>query len=425
MTTYGIMASTPVLPSEGAMILPMDSIRVLDLSDSLTGPFCTRVLADYGADVIKIEDPLAGDPARRMGPFYHDEPDLEKSGLFLFLNTSKRSMTLNLQLERGKEVLKDIIRKADVVIENFKPGVMASLGLSYEALSTINPRLVMTSITNFGQSGPYRDWEGTNLTLFAMGGAMAGAGDPQREPLKTAGQMASFHVGYSSALATAMALLAADIRGAGEHVDVSFFEVAMNSIDGRIQRILEYQYSDFQPIHRVAPGSSRALGSGTFECLDGFFTFNVGPAVFPPMARMVGAEYLLEDPQWATVAARFRPEAAKEFEATLVPWCMERTKAQIRDLCIHYRVLGGPINTVADLVTDASFNARSFFQTIDHPAVGPLQYPGYQFRVHTGTGEPMPPRRPAPLLGQHTQEVLRELGYKDEEIGRLRAQGVI
>ena len=262
------------------MFMPLEGVRVIDLTHYTAGPYGTRILADYGADVIKIERPGGGDPARRIGPFYHDEPDLEKSGLFLFLNTNKRSITLDFKTEKGKQIIKELVKDADILIENFPPDVMTDAGLGYEELSQINPRLVMTSISNFGKSGPYKDWVGLDLTLYAMGGNMWGSGDPELEPLKTAGRMASFHVGYAAALASALGLTNAELRGQGENIDVSYFEVTLQSIDGRMQKLLGYQYNNQVPM-RVSPGASLGLGSGIYPCLDGMFMTTAGRCPVP------------------------------------------------------------------------------------------------------------------------------------------------
>jgi crotonobetainyl-CoA:carnitine CoA-transferase CaiB-like acyl-CoA transferase len=282
----------------------------------------------------------------------------------------------------------------------------------------------MTSISNFGQTGPYRNWEGVDLTLYAMGGNMWGSGDPELQPLKTAGRMAGFHVGYAAALATALALVNADIRGEGEQVDVSYFEVSLQSIDSRMQKLLGYQYNNKVPM-RISPSAALGLGSGVFPCVDGLFMMTAGAAQFPPLARMIEADYLLEQPEWSTVAARSRPEAAEEFEAILIPWTITRTRKEVQQKCMEFGVLGAPVNTIADLLADDDFNIPAYWQTIDHPATGPLTYPGYQFHIHTEDGETMHARRAAPLLGQHTVEVLKELGIEGEEIGLLRSQGVI
>jgi crotonobetainyl-CoA:carnitine CoA-transferase CaiB-like acyl-CoA transferase len=403
--------------------MPMEGVKIIDLTCYTTGPFGTRILADYGADVIKIEPPT-GDPARRIGPFYHDEPDLEKSGLFLFLNTSKRSVTLDVTTEAGKDILRRLVREADVLMENYPPGYLPSLGLGYGDLSRVNPKLVYTSITNFGQNGPYKDWEGVDLTLYAMGGNMWGSGDEDLEPLKTAGRMASFHVGYVAALATSMALLKAEMREQGEHVDVSYFDASLHSIDSRLLKLLGYQYN-MKVAMRISPAASLGLGSGIWPCADGMFMTTAGPTMFTGLARMIGREDLLHEPGWDTVAARSRPEAAEEFEAIIIPWMVERTTKEVQKACMDYGVLGAPVNTIADLLADEDFNARGYWQTIDHPIVGPLTYPGFHSRIHFDDGSPVPARRPAPLLGQHTADVVSGLGFSPEDIGRLRGQGVI
>ena len=405
-------------------MLPLDGVRVLDLSRYTAGPFCTRMLADYGADVIKVEDPNGGDPARYIGPFFHDEPDPEKSGLFLFLNTSKRSVTIDLKTERGKDVIKALVRSSDILIEGFAPGTMDALGLGYETLAAENPKLVMTSITNFGQTGPYRDWQVTDLTLYAMAGDMWGSGDPELEPVKTAGKMATFHVGYAAALASSVALHSATAKGKGHWVDLCAYEATSQSIDFRLLRLMGYQYTQkVEP--RLSPAATLGLANGVYPCSDGLFAFNVLPNAFPALLSMIGHAYLLEQPGWATIQARARPDAAEEFDVYLIPWTLEHTRKEVQQAAMEYGILGAPLNTIDGLMDDEHFRQRGFFQTIDHPATGPIEYPGYNFAIHTDDGEPLPPRRPAPTLGQHTTEVLAELGYDGEAVSRLRSQGVV
>ncbi|MBI2857135.1 MAG: CoA transferase [Chloroflexi bacterium] len=404
------------------MIMPLDDIRVIDLTSNVSGPFCTRMLADCGAEVIKVEDPPGGDPARLAPPLFHDQPELEKSGLFLFLNTSKRGVALNLKRARGRAILEELVRTAHVLVEDFKPGFMASWGLGYDALHRLNPRLVVTSITNFGQSGPYQDWEGTDLTVYAMGGNMCAAGDAELPPMRLAGQIASFQLGYAAALATMTALLAAEDRGEGDHVDVNWFEVCLQSIDGRLGRLLGYQHTKTL-VRRRSWGGSLILGTGNYPCADGWIQINSGPVMFPRLAKMIGAEHLLALPEWSTAEARSRPEAVDDFEAILVPWLLERKKQEILALATRLGVLAAPVNTISDVMRDEHLQYRNYFQTIDHPATGPLAYPGYAVRFHAdGT---WPPRRAAPLLGQHTAEVLESLGYAPEEIVRLHVDGVV
>jgi crotonobetainyl-CoA:carnitine CoA-transferase CaiB-like acyl-CoA transferase len=385
-------------------LMPLDDTRVIDLTQYTAGPFCTRILADYGADVIKIERP-GGDPARALPPFPKDEPHPERSGTFLFLNTSKRSVVLDLKAEAGRDRLLDLVAGADALVESFRPGTLDRLGLGYEALREVNPRLVLTSITNFGQDGPYRDYLGTDLTLYGMGGAMFAQGDVDHEPVKTAGRVTTYHAGYVGALATAVALRAAEARGAGEHVDVSVFETATHSIDLRLARLMGFQHSGHVA---TRPARISGVGTGAFPCADGFYLLTGGPAYLPAMLRMIGRDDLLDDLDWATPAARAEPDRIEEFVPILLPWMIEHTRAEVRDACQEFGVLGGPINSIADLFVDPNFEHREFFQTIDHPETGPLRYPGFHARLHR-EGEPMPERRRAPLLGEHTAEVLAEL----------------
>ena len=196
------------------MTLPLDGLRIVDLTQEAMGPFCTRLLADYGAEVIKIEPP-AGDPARALPPFAADTPGPERSGTFLFLNTNKRSVVLDLERPADRERLLDLVAGADAVVESFAPGTLDALGLGYDRLAAVNPRVVLTSITHFGQDGPYRDWQATDLTVYAMGGPMLTTGHIDHEPIRVAGRMASYQVGYMAALATAVGLHAAEARGTG------------------------------------------------------------------------------------------------------------------------------------------------------------------------------------------------------------------
>ncbi|MCY4455528.1 MAG: CoA transferase, partial [Chloroflexi bacterium] len=386
------------------MTMPLDGLRVIDLTRGTVGPFCTRLLGDYGADVIKIEPP-EGDPARHTPPFYQDEPGPERSGLFLFLNTNKRSVVLDLKTDEGRETLLRLVAGADVVVENFKPGTMDRLGIGYDVLRGVNPKIVLTSISNFGQDGPYRDYEAIDLTLFGMGGSMFAQGDVDHEPLKTAGRMTGYHGGFVGALATAVGLRAAAERGEGEHLDISIFETATHSIDLRLGRLLGFQYSG-----RVAPRAGRVsgVGTGVFPCSDGFFLMTGGPAYMPRILPMVGRADLLEHPDWSTPAALAAPERIEEFIPILLPWMIERTRAEVRDACQEAGVLGGPLNTIADTFDDPNFAQRGFYQTIDHPEAGPQTYPGFHSHLHREEG-PMPERRRAPLLGEHTEEVLAEL----------------
>ncbi len=414
--------------TEPTTIMPLDDVRVLDLTHQAAGPFCTRVLGDYGADVVKIERRETGDPARSLPPFFQDEPGLERSGLFMFLNTNKRSVTLDLKTERGRELILELARTADVVVESFAPGTMDALGLGSEVLRAANPRLVVTSISNYGQTGPYRDYIGMEINLYGMGGNMIGSGDLDHEPVKTAGRMVNYHAGYVAALATSLSLTAVELDGHGEDLDVSVFETATHSIDGRLGRLMGYEHNG-----RLAsrPTRASAVASGAHPCKDGYFLITGGARFLPNIIRMIGMDELLEQPEYATPAGRANPDRIDEFLAYLVPWTLERTKAELRVEVEKHSVLGGPLNTIEDLVNDENFVERKYFQEITHPTTGAVRYPGYHFVLHRpdgdGSGElPMPERRRAPLLGEHTDEVLsKDLGLSAGALDELRNEQVI
>jgi len=220
----------------------LSDVKVLDLTWHISGPYCTKLFADYGADVIKVERPGEGDPARGTGPFFQDDPHPEKSGLFLHLNTNKKSITLNLKSETGKRILKELVKDVDILVESFSPRVMPSLGLDYEVLEKVNPNLVMTSISNFGQTGPYQDFKMSELILSGMGGDMYSCGLPDREPVKMGANIVQYQVGTMAATATVFAFYAARYQGVGQHVDVSMMETQLGTIDRRAPELLAYQY---------------------------------------------------------------------------------------------------------------------------------------------------------------------------------------
>ena len=400
-------------------IAPLEGVRVIDLTHYMAGPFCTKLLADFGADVIKIERADGGDPSRHLGPFYQDSPHPEKSGLYLHLNTNKRSVTLNMKTEAGKKILHELLDNADILVENFRPGVVESLGFDYPTLEKTHPRLVMTSISNFGQTGPYRDFKGGDLTLYAMGGSMNITGDMDREPLKLAGNIIQYHAGAVAAYGTMLALYSAEMDGLGDHLDISIYETQAGSRDRRVTLLTAYQYTG-DVGRRAAPGGR--LGSGVRPCADGYVNL-LGGRSFPNLCRMIDHEELLEDPRFATQAARMQPSASEEFDEYYIPWLLERTKREVWEKAQEHHVLSAVINTTEDLVTDPHFEERGVWDTLDHPFTGPLVYPGRPFIM---SKTPRPPAKRAPLLGEHNEEVIcNELGYSKEDLVRLRQQNAI
>ena len=397
----------------------LDGIVVLDLGTDIPGPYCAKMLADYGADVIKIEEPAGGDPARRAGPFPGDIPHPEKSGLFLHLNTNKRSVTLNLKTATGRDILLDLVKRANVVIENGLPGAMDNIGLGWEDLAEVNPKLVMTSITPFGQEGPYRDYAAEEITVFAMTSRMYTHGQPDREPLRFAPDIAWFQVGQTAALATMGAIMAQERFGIGQRVDISALEALVGNVDART---IFYTISGQEPLPRSQTRQTVSSAAGVLPCLDGYVLLIAGgERFFRRLLRAIGHPELAQDPRFATPAAR--AEHRDEFDAIFLPWILERTRREIFQQLQAYSVMCAPIMTVDEAFTDPQEVARDFFVEIDHPAAGRLLYPGAPFIMDE---TPWSVRRPAPLLGEHNEQVLcGELGLSKQELLALASQGII
>jgi crotonobetainyl-CoA:carnitine CoA-transferase CaiB-like acyl-CoA transferase len=399
----------------------LSGIRVIDLTWYIAGPYCTKLLADYGADVIKIERPGSGDPARRMGPFLNDEPHPEKSGLFLHLNTNKRGITLNLKTETGKNIFRDLVKKADILVESFSPRVMPSLGIDYKALEKINPKLVMTSISNFGQKGPYRDFKGSELIFQGFGGYMYLVGTSDREPSKKAGNVIQYQLGSTACVATIVAFYGAQRRGYGDHVDVNGIREEITSIDGKRTMMTAYQYTGH--LH----GRAELTSPGIRHCKDGYvfivgFGSITGALFFPALAKML--EFTPQQ-----IEELSRPEVLNDpvrqgelDEQIMTPWLLEHTMSEIVEKAQAAGVMATPYNTPAALLDDPHFKERDYWEEIEHPVAGKLTYPGAPFRMGVGGWRI---RRPAPLLGQHNAEVYKDLGYDREDLVQLSQAGII
>ncbi len=406
---------------------PLSDLTVLDLTWYIAGPYCTKLLADYGASVVKIELPGRGDPARRLGPFPGDRPDEEQSGAFLHLNTNKKSVTLNLKSRAGRRILRQMVAEADILVESFAPRVMPSLQLAYSDLGDINPKLVMTSISNFGQTGPYRDYRMSELILNAMGSCMKMVGQPDREPLKLGGHVLQYQAGVLSAVATMIASFGVGSGvSSGQHIDVSLLETCLGSVDRRAPYLLAHQYVGQKEVTERVGGSRGGILSGCpegiYPCKDGYFDVAGGVPWWPRNFALLGSPPELADPAFGTADGQMQRERQDAILEVLYHWAMGRTKREVWDAAEEARAALGPLNTVEDLVNDPHLNQRGFFVSIDHPRAGALRYPGAPFtlsqcaRVAPG---------PAPLLGQHNQEVYGKLGYSEQDLVRLKGAGVI
>jgi len=398
----------------------LSDVKVLDLTWHISGPYCTKLLADYGADVIKVERPGTGDPARSMGPFFKDDPHPEKSGLFLHLNTNKRSITLNLKSQSGKRIFKELLEDVDILVENFSPRVMPSLGLGYEELRKINPRLVMTSISTFGQTGPYRDYKATEIVGQAMGGLRYITGQPDREPIKVGGSQAQFTTGPGAFVATLCALYGQRQTGLGQHVDVAIMESIMSSIEAADIYYSAYGAIQRRGWYRYAYGYIIDL----YMAKDGYFLLagGVAGAGMNNIPLLVDRPELLDHPFFDRADPRARIAASnEEFDALVTPYFKEHTKMEIVEKAQELRMPTGPCQTTQELVNCPQLKARGYFGAIDHPVAGKLTYPGMPF-IMSET-----PHRwgRAPLLGEHNEEVYGRLGYTRDDLVTLRERGVI
>ncbi len=391
-------------------------VKVLDLTHHIAGPWCTKLLADYGADVLKVERP-EGDPARDMPPFYHDEIDQEKSLLFLYLNTCKRGITLNLKTLQGRRMFRELLQDVDLLVENFSPRVMASLDLDFESLHELNPSLVMVSISNFGQTGPYRDYQATDIVEYALGGLMYIFGAYNREPLKHALHQAQFKAGTNAATATLMALYHQQATGQGQQVDVSIQE----SIASALRDVVN-NYTYMGAVRRRQPNHSGDL-TRLRAVSDGYILPNPGIGGRVNWDNVV--EFLeapeLDDEKFRTPSARLAN--AEELGGILDRRFISRKKMEVFYSAHEQRFIYGVIDSAEEVLTRTQNQARGFFVEIEHPVVGRAKYPGAPFQMsHT----PWQVHQPAPTLGQHNREVFgKGLGYSDGDLCRLRAAEII
>jgi crotonobetainyl-CoA:carnitine CoA-transferase CaiB-like acyl-CoA transferase len=376
--------------------LALDGLRVIDLTSHLSGPYCSMLLADQGADVIKVERPDDGDDARRMPPFVNGQ-----SSPFMLWNRNKRSIVLDLKQERDRDLCRDLARGADVFIENFKPGTAARLGLGYDALAALNPRLVYCSISGFGQTGPYSERPGFDLMVQAMSGIMSvngpEAGPPHRLPLA----ICDIGAGMFGAIGILAALQARARTGQGQHVDTSLYEAGIS-------------FGLYEAAHVFATGERPArLGQAhrggapyqVFRTADGWVT--IGPntqSLWRKFCAAIARPELAEDDRFKDNPSRVanRPALAALLEDVLA----RQPTAYWVDLLNAAGVPVGPVQTYDQVFVDPQATAREMVTEIDHPAAGPMRTLGIPVKLSATPGAL---RRPAPLLGEHTEEVLAEL----------------
>jgi CoA:oxalate CoA-transferase len=394
----------------------LSGIKVLDLTHYIAGPYATKMLADYGAEVVKIEKPGEGDPGRRLQPFFRDRPHPEGSGFFLYLNTNKKSTTLNLKTEAGRHILARLVREADILVENFRPGVMLSLGINYPALEKINPRLVMVSISNFGQVGPYRDYKATEIVLDGMGGWSTIIGHPEREPLKPGGYQSQFVAGLFGAIASVSGYFGVQMSGVGQQIDLSIMDAVLY-----IQMNITTQYTYDKVIRKRVGNRVGPYPSGILPCRDGYIgAITVTAEKWPVLCEWMGMPELVDDPRFNTVANRALN--IDDLDAIMISWLIEHDREELFHEGQKRRLPFGIPCSTEMLLNSSHLKERGYFVPVNHPTTGEIKYPGPQVKF----GDIPYTLGRAPLLGEYNEEIYCErLGYTREELVLFKEQGVI
>jgi crotonobetainyl-CoA:carnitine CoA-transferase CaiB-like acyl-CoA transferase len=385
----------------------------------VAGPYCGKLLADLGAEVIKIEAPESGDEAREKGPYLHDIPGPERSGLFLYLNSNKLGITLNIETSVGREIFQRLAEHVDILIEDKPPGTMTDLGLGYDSLSKINPRLIMLSITPFGQTGPYKDYKAYHINIFHGSGLgyllPTYSQEPEREPVKGAGLMGEYDCGLSAAVAALVAVYARHTTDLGQYIDMSKQEALAN-----LQRVELGEYPTMGIIEKRT--TQRPLVGGLVRCKDGYVTLTARAD------HQWGAlVQLMDNPAWAQEEwcqdESSRSENAERLRALIAEWAVQHTKDEIHHNGQRLGVITAAVNTTEDVFRSRQLQEREFFVEIEHPEAGRIVYPGAPFRL---SKTPWKLTHPAPLLGEHNHQILGyRLGYSTDELRAMSEAGIL
>ncbi|MDP6665338.1 MAG: CoA transferase [SAR202 cluster bacterium] len=399
----------------------LSDLRIIEFGEMVAAPFCAKLLADLGAEVIKVERPERGDVARRYGPFKDGAPHPERSGFFAYLNTNKLGVTMSPAKSGGAEIFKKLVADADVLVESCPPGVMSRLGLDYASLKRINPRLVVTSITPFGQTGPYSGYRAFDLNVWHAGGI----GYIWRErfleegpgpPLKGAGTIADFHTAASAAIATICAIFSRNSTRKGQHIDVSAQECVASCIGAA--------FANYQITGRVVGRATdtRSAMMQLLPCKDGSVQLT-GREEFQWQALMDA----MGNPEWSKddwcQTKQGRADNADVLRLMMMEWTMAHTKDEIVKLAQNNRAPASKMADMRDVMADEHLRSRDFFVEADHPQVGVAEYPS---AAYTFSETPWSIRKTAPLLGEHNEDIFSgRLKYTAKQLAELTEAGVI
>ncbi|MDB5913052.1 MAG: formyl-coenzyme transferase (Formyl-CoA transferase)-like protein [Ramlibacter sp.] len=398
--------------SETSRPLPLAGVRVLDISQVMAGPYACMLLGDLGADVVKVEPPGSGDQTRGSMGFKMKGAD---SLGFINMNRNKRSVTLDLKSPAGKEVLLQLAREADILVENYRPGALRRLGLGYEVLKEINPRLVYTSISGFGQTGPWADHPGFDLMAQAMSGVMSVTGYPGSPPVKAGVPVADIGCALFAIYATLAAYIGAKNTGQGQYIDAALFDSAMAF---GVWDICDW-WGTGKPPEPLGTSNKMTAPYQAMASSDGHFVMGANnQKLWVQLCTLMQRQELLQDPRFSTIALRLanRPALQDELEKTF----KQHPKDHWVDTLLANGIPAGPILGYPEAFGSEHAKVRNMRMEIDHPVEGKVPNIGFAVKL---TGTPQQVRRHPPLLGEHNEEVLAEIGLGPDDLARLRREG--
>ena len=397
----------------------LNGVRVLEVGEFISAPYCGKLLADMGAEVVKIERVGVGDWARDYGPYPGDLPHRERSGLFLYLNADKRGVTLNLDTPTGRELFAGLVAGSDALVHNLHPTEKDRVGFEFDVLSGHNPNLVMASITPFGLTGLYRNWKAYDINLAAGGGICEGLGSPEREPLTFGTPEVGYFAGAAAACSVVMALLALGDGGPGQHIDIAEIEAMAGLYNGpeALMAVYEWRVTRRTGHHALDFPYPNCI----LRCKDGYIF--VGSPEGRQWRRLLE---LMGNPEWSQ-QARFRNrtvmnnEYADEADGYVEEWLQRHTKAELLEMALEHRVPLAPVRGFDEVRRDPSL--ETLFTAEERADTGAIALPGPPYAL---PGAEARPPRPAPTLGQHNTEIYAgELGYSPEDVAQLYRSGII
>jgi crotonobetainyl-CoA:carnitine CoA-transferase CaiB-like acyl-CoA transferase len=392
---------------------PLDGLRVVELARTLAGPYCGMLLADMGAEVIKVEQASVGDETRGYSP-----PEMNgESSYYLSLNRNKKGITANLKTKEGQQIVKRLVGESDVLIENFRYGAMEKFGLNYDVLKKINPRLVYCAVTGFGRTGPMKDEPGYDLLLQGFGGIMSVTGETDRLPMRVGFSVVDLTTGIYASNAILLALLVREKTGQGQYVETSLMESIISLQSYHAQAV----FATGQAPKRFGTGHPNIVPYQVFETKDGYIIIAVpNDWLWKKMCDALGLKILRDDPRFATNADRVA------YREKLIPLMMDfistKKSSEILTKLKDAGIPCGPVNDIAQALAHPQVSHRGMIQEVEHPTIGTLKVLGIPMKLSETPGAI---RMPPPLLGQHTREVLLDLGYSNNDVTHLKKKGVI